>query len=150
MTENERIEMLKVACTRLARTGLQLIQEGDPESGVAFVKVAEALAQGHTLQDTLDYYFPPQTHEKVAHVLDEVAATPSLVAKETFKQAAVQEVLRRKQAAAQGGAYSQHQKLANFGQMLQDPAVRNALIGGLGGVAVGGIGGALGGGKKKR
>lgn len=176
MNEYERISQLKTACTRLARHGLQLAYSGDVESGATFVKVAEALAQGYTLNDTLNAYFAPQTHTKVAAVLDEVAATPSYAASERAKLAHYR--YRQKLAGPDdnpAAGYSDRQLAlagalaagggigvgapgavagAQSGLSSKDPWMSDsswqALLGGLGGAGLGALGGAAFSGKKNK
>ena len=136
---NNEQSALKTACVRLARHGLQLVNTGNVDSGVAYVKIAHALAEGYALDDILNSAFPPQIRTKVAAEMELVIGLPSQVAIETVKQAAAI------QKQAQQAQQAQTQKQA-FGS-----AGTNALIGGsLGAALAGGSALAFGDEKKKR
>jgi len=80
--EQKRAEEMKIACIRIARRGLQEIDNGDFTLGQALVKTAGELAEGGTLESALAKHFHREAHEKVASSLIEIASEPSAVALE--------------------------------------------------------------------
>ena len=99
--EKDNNDLLKVACVRIARRGLQEVANDNFEIGQSLIKTAEALAQGHGLDDVLKAHWSPNMHAKVAQALDEIVSIPSAVAQEyeTQKRAEAKKLLMAKNAS---------------------------------------------------
>jgi hypothetical protein len=132
-SENDRLAAVKTASIRLARHGLQLVDQGDLEAGVKCVKVANALIAGYSLDDILKAGFPPQNRDKVASEIERIVETPSRVAVDTVKLGFAQEQ-QQKQAFDQRKALVKQavvQKLAAqqaAQQQQQQSALQNLFV----------------------
>jgi len=123
---------LKTACTRIARAGIKLAEQGDIEGAQSLIKMADYLSLRHSPQDVMDAMFPPENHEKIAALLDEILATPSDVALE--KQAAARAEITKKviaekaalakKAAAQTKTVPQQKTAADASQGLFSSALK--------------------------